>query len=177
MYIADIVCPITMWARENNIDDKDAASNQICFVRDNLSSCLADSYEEYIGITFKTDIIGEHVSKSIKLPVYELKYRNCTFIMRNNFYNWKISVILSSSIPLLLYDDFNRLFDPSLKHSVIHCEGFAPRDVYQSFNEYKTEMLKGELFPSRKFTIEIYDNMKLYAFFYVLKTQYLLKYL
>ena len=177
MYSDEIVCPITKWARKNPIEETmywaKPASKQLCFVRDDLSSCLASSQEERTGIQFQTEIIGEHTSKSIKLPVYELNYRDCKFIMRNNFYDWKISICLSYKIPCLYSDDFVGLFNPATTIKSIYCEGFNERDVYQSFNDYVKEMMKGKTFPDRKFTIEIQTNQELYTFFYVLNTQYL----
>lgn len=169
--------PITQWYRDNEPDDKmlykKSLGNQICFIRDTIMGILASSYEEYIGIKHNANIKNCHTSKSVLLPVYEINFKNCHFTMRNNFHDWKISVNLSYEIPNLEYSNFEGLFDPEKKIDPIYCEGFSKTDVYQSFNEYIQEVSSEKTYPDRKFTIEMYDNFKVYTFFYILNIKYL----
>jgi hypothetical protein len=97
------ISPLTKWARNNEIPDemiyKKAAGDQLCFMRDTIPSILSTSYEEYRGIQNSClEIISSHRSKSIDLPVYKLVFRDFTFVIRDNFYNWKISV----NVPILV---------------------------------------------------------------------------
>lgn len=89
---------------------KSAAGAQIRFVRDELGRIV------FPGLTYaemgeKIDVVSTHRSKSIDLPVFGL-FRDdlgCRIFLRNNFYNWKVSV--SSGVPIVA--DFTGLFHTS----------------------------------------------------------------
>lgn len=86
---------------------KNSAGRQVMFVRDVLAWRVAQAvYEEDQDEAIR--VISTHRSKSIDLPVYKLsnKKLGITFIMRNNFYDWKLSVI--SERPIIA--DFGDLF-------------------------------------------------------------------
>lgn len=81
----------------------------------------------------KIQVISEHSSKSIRLPVYYIKHHGLEIILRNNFYNWKLSVICDSPIEA----DFTKLFhvDPPIEPDYtgdeladVYFEGF-PKDL------------------------------------------------
>lgn len=170
--------PLLQWIDENVIADtmcyKKAAEDQFGFMSTKIPRLLSKSIEEYLGIkNCCINVISTHVSKSILLPVYELRFRDCTFILRDNFYNWKISVKLSYKCPCLIYSDFDRLFNPEYKVPSVYCEGFHVNDVYGSFNEYVKEVTSGKSYPNRKFTVELYSQWEVYTFFYVLDRIYL----
>lgn len=73
---------------------------QMLFVRDYLVSLVGAglSHNAWQEIT---TVISTHRSKSIDLPVYQLSRPDLglTIFLRNNFYNWKMSVI--SARPLV----------------------------------------------------------------------------
>lgn len=102
-------------------------------------------------------VIGEHVSQSVPLPVYMLVREDIGFVLRNNFYNWKLSVV--SDRPVLA--DFSDLFyckpprEPDFSGDCLHSvyfEGFPPRFIY---GYYETS-------DKRKWSAEIGSDYKLY---------------
>jgi len=147
------------WANANNPDDnlkwKDSFWRQIIFVRDTIPRVLWREgfdphkwFEEYSNIDDMVQVISTHTSKSIKCPVYQLKFRGMTFTMRDNFYDWKVSV--TSRIPLDI--DFEELFDGSKEIHHVYCEGMS--EVYGAFDNNKS-----------KFTIELSNDKELWFFF------------
>ena len=135
---------------------KDGLTRQVLFVRDTIPSILARSYEELIGIKDQLKVISTHTSKSVLLPVYQLKWNDYTFIMRYNFHDWKISVTMPYNKKLSV--NFMDLFNNDQKISYIYCEGFKKEYVYDSYSKSGT-----------KFTCEILDEYRLYTFFWIIK--------
>lgn len=93
------------WANSHEVDGKmlwkGAWGNQIAFVRDQVSALIG------AGIRYNDprrdellSVISTHRSKSITLPVYEFSRPDygLRIILRNNFYNWKMSVICTTPI-------------------------------------------------------------------------------
>ena len=108
-------------------------------------------------------VISTHVSKSVKFPVYqiELKEYGIEIILRNNVYDWKVSI--KSKKPLDF--DYMGLFDPTKVINPIYCEGFPKDKVYGSYEQNHAE-----------FTFEMgSDYYKLYTFFFLLKNYLKLK--
>jgi len=115
---------------------KGGAEGQIAFVRQALLPVFAsglkfDNFEDYRNML---TVIGSHTSKSIKLPVFQLSRpdRNLQIVLRNNFMDWKMSVISEAPIDA----DFTGLFhttppvDPDYTGDSLHevyFEGF-PKD-------------------------------------------------
>lgn len=170
------VPPLTQWIRDNNPDEKmswkGAFSDQVCFVRDRIPGILANSLEEYQGIQhLNLGVISTHVSKSIKLPVYELKFRDFTFTIRHNFHDWKISVEVPYWLRPIEASDFERIFDPALRISHVYCEGFPKNKVFGSFNDYLPKATVP--YADRKFTIEISEKYSVFTFFYILNQRYI----
>jgi hypothetical protein len=104
--------PIQEWMREHPVGLdmlwEGPAGAQLGFVRDTLARGLMgrgldlDAYEEMNVCT----VISEHMSKSIELPVYSI-YRpdwGLRLVLRDNFYNWKLSVISEKPV-LAMFDD------------------------------------------------------------------------
>jgi hypothetical protein len=113
---------------------------------------LSDSYEE-----FKSNpvlVISTHRSKSIVLPVYQINYKGIKMIIRNNFYDWKVTV--DSKVQLNF--DMMSLFNIKKRINSTLCEGFKYNQVFDSYENNKN-----------KFTFEIEDQYKLYTFMYLLK--------
>lgn len=70
--------------------------------------------------------------------------------MRDNFYDWKVSVQIDEPMEGFLVGD---LFDPWAVHSSCYCEGFSKYDVFGSFYS-----------DMQKFTVAIGNHEKLMAF-------------
>jgi hypothetical protein len=91
--------PLYTWWTENTIDDemlwKQAASNQMHFVED-LNGLMQNKLKK--SERKQVQVISEHMSKSILLPVYLLERGDLQIILRYNFYNWKMSVICNRKI-------------------------------------------------------------------------------
>ncbi len=136
------------WATENEPGDnmiwKPSYWDQIIFVRDQLRHCLDKG--------FKVDVISTHTSKSIVLPVYEIKYKGHRFIIRYNFFNWIISAIMKKPLTI----DFGNLFDKDSKSG--WAEGFQDSWLFESYSKNK-----------KKFTIEMQDRYEVYTFFWLIR--------
>lgn len=143
------------WLMENkpleNMVWKTSFWNQAIFVRDRLPWIFFNDYKTIEKNTWR--VIGTHTSKSIILPVYYLKLETIKIIMRNNFYNWKVSI--ESDYELII--DPVGLFNPIEKIHLVYCEGFKDSWVFDSYNMDK-----------KRFTIEINDDYRLYTFLFLL---------
>lgn len=137
---------------------KNGLWTQVQIVRDVIPSILARSYEEYIGVRQQLHVISTHRSKSVLLPVFELNWNGYRFIMRYNFYDWKVSVRTPVRDLAGIDADFMNLFKLDERINLVYCEGFKEDWVYGPYSEDK-----------RKFTCEISDNSKLFTFFWILK--------
>ena len=132
------------WINEQIVGDqmlwKGAFGHQVGFVRDCICSLFGHGldYEDREKVP---DVVATHRSKSIILPVYDLQRPDLglRLVMRNNFYNWKLSVI--SEKPIVA--DFSGLFHttPPIEPdytgdplSSVYFEGF-PRDLIFSYYE------------------------------------------
>lgn len=124
---------------------KTAAENQIYFVRDTLRNFNKIS---------KIEVISTHTSKSIKLPVYHIVWENgIEMILRDNFYDWKISVEspLELTYPINLFNNLGKK-----KISSCYCEGFKEEWVFDCYENNK-----------KKFTVELYDKYDVYTFMFL----------
>jgi len=92
---------------ESDLIYKDGAKHQIMYVRDHLAPLIWRDklYEEVPRTEDDEDlatafVIGTHTSKSVPLPVYALERpdRGLRIILRDNFHDWKMSVI--SEVPV-----------------------------------------------------------------------------
>lgn len=158
-YSENLPIDLLTWMRvfepNNDLSFKKSYWKQTVFVRDEINELLRDNYEDYKQNPVK--VIGTHRSKSIELPVYYIylnKY-DTQIIMRNNFYDWKVSINSKYSITGIeeFFKNENENINP------IFCEGFESSQV---FGMYKDN--------NKKFTIELSNNQyNLYTFFYILK--------
>lgn len=154
------------WMRKWELDDKliykKASENQAIFVRNKICSNLLKTH----GF-----VVGHHHSKSCLLPVYFMKIRNgIKLIMRENFYDWKVSVEIPEE-----YADLPADYLPTdcLSYSMVknefekipscYCEGFKKEWCYDAYNPKQ---------PGKKFTIEIPDDECLYVIIHYLKHAY-----
>ncbi len=102
-------------------------------------------------------VISTHMSKSIDLPVYCIKAYDDKFILRNNCYDWKISVETHNIHNI----DFEKLGIIDKTFSQVHqvyCEGFKDEWVYKPYANDKW-----------KYTAEINDDFKLKLFFWLIQ--------
>lgn len=133
------------WVAESNVSDemfwKEAAGQQVLFVRDKLAP-LFGSGLEYRELNQVVRVISTHQSKSIELPVYQLERpdRDIRIILRNNFYNWKMTVLSSKPIDV----DFDGLFhttpptDPEYTGNPlnpVYFEGFPQELIFPYYSE------------------------------------------
>lgn len=70
---------------------------QACRFRDSFARCIATSYEEYRDCA---DVIGEHTSKSVVLPVVRLRANGLTVVIRDNFHDVVMTVVGLKRKPL-----------------------------------------------------------------------------
>ena len=160
------------WINCNNVPDemlwKKRYENQFIFVRDKLNGLMQNNLEREDITPVK--VISTHISKSITLPVYYLQRKDLHIILRENFYNWKMSVIN----PNFILADFQGLFHTSPpiepdytgdKLSSVYFEGFPEELVFRYYEE-QTEYYK------TKFSAEICSDYILYiAIYLILKSQ------
>lgn len=148
------------WFNENHPDDnliyKSGLWPQVKLIRDIIPSILARSYEEFVGIRSRTMVVSEHTSKSVKLPVFELNWNRFVIRMRNNFYDWKVSVRAPTGVEVT--SNFMKLFDPTQKINSIYCEGFKDEWVFGPYSEN-----------THKFSFSVPNDYYLYTFFWILK--------
>ena len=154
------------WMRKWELDDKliwkKSSERQACFVRNKVAGNLLKS---------KCFVVSTHHSKSCLLPVYYIKMRNgIKIIMRENFYDWKVSVVIPDDYPDLkpntLPDDclsYSMVKSKTEKISSCYLEGF--KDEW-SFDAYIPEK------PGKRFTIEVPDDERLYVVLHTLKHAY-----
>lgn len=160
-----MIIPIQRWMQEHAIGIdmlwKGAAGAQLEFVRDTLSRRLMGgdvSLGDYEKMNVCT-VISEHTSKSIKLPVYSVNRPDwgLRLILRDNFYNWKLSVISENPI-LAVFDDLFCTQPPREPEYT----GDSLRSVY--FEGFPEELVFGYYGPSDKKTwsAEVDDTYVLY---------------
>lgn len=153
--------PLQAWFNANQPADdllwKDGLAEQVMFVRDRVAPLVGWGLSWEVrreGVAF---VISTHRSKSVRLPVYELARPDgaLRLILRNNFYDWKLSVI--SEVPLDC--DFEHLFVTSKAEdrcnylSGVYFEGF-PGDLI--FGHYDDS-------DRRRFSASIGGNHALWA--------------
>lgn len=149
------------WMRKQEIDDKmiykEAAIKQECFIRDQICMNLLHTH---------AFVVSTHRSKSIVLPVYAFTMENgIKVICRENFYGWKLSVVLPKYRPSeniipedLLEGGYNgnpsKCYFEGFKDEWVF-EGYKPDDKYQMH-----------------FSLGIYSDYDFYTVMYMLKHLY-----
>ena len=141
------------WFNENHpakeMIYKEEYSNQCIFVRDNFGTLFHKQLEAL-------EVISTHTSKSIKLPVYRAKIKNVEFIIRHNFYDWKISV--NSDVSLKF--PFELFSKPEEQINKYDCEGFEKEWIYQPYSKN-----------NKKFTVQVHSTNLMYTFLFLTKIQ------
>lgn len=155
----DTVLDLQSWANANEPGKEmfyaQGFWNQVMFLRDDVAGVLSSGLGAYSKIEGR--VISQHRSKSVNLPVVafvrpDLELR---IVLRNNFYNWKMSV--SSKAPIEA--DFTGLFieSPPLEPdytgdnlSHVYFEGFPREEI---FGYRKSDSLK--------WSAEIHSNFDL----------------
>lgn len=148
---------VTTWIRLNEASDtmiyKNASSNQICFIRDDIgdmffSNAILENFkDEYEGYKYKHNlkhrnikVDNTHMSKSILLPVFRI-YANgkddLIITISDNFYGYQVSVESKFEIDL----DFSKLFDASRVPDFMY--GFKKERIFKSYSESKTNFSFG----------------------------------
>lgn len=149
--------PLQEWANNHepseNLIFKDGYWEQIRFVRDTIPYVLTKTYKKGRIIQENIRVISSHVSKSVELPVYQIRLNDGTsFTLRYNFHDWKVSV----DSPTPVETDFMGLFNPDEQIGDVYCEGFPVETVFSSYNRNKN-----------RFTVEIPDEYHLFTFFWI----------
>ncbi len=153
--------PLQGWFREwlaeadANLLYKKSAEAQIMFVRDDLGRALASSWQQWSGEDENGEggavtVIGEHRSKSVRLPVYHVALPGIELVLRDNFYNWKVSV--RSDAPIHNVVGWGLFREDEEIHGV-YCEGFPREWVHGPYAK-----------DSRRFTVELSGEYEVYAF-------------
>ncbi len=143
------------WIRVQTISDemlwKGAWGRQVEFVRDRITGlfCAGLHYDECEDIT---TVISTHRSKSVVLPVYKLHRADIglTLILRDNFYNWKMSVI--SEKPLEVNLDGLCHTTPPIEPDytgdyLARCyfEGFPPEYIFGYYSKSDKKTFSAEI--------------------------------
>lgn len=138
--------------------------NQIQFFRDTIiplfySTLTKDielkDYEKGQELISKQyDIIGEHTSKSIILPVLKLTYKGTEIVVRNNFYNYETTIIATKDIELP-----TELVGES---QTFYYEGFPGYYKIHKYYSYENK---------QKFSVLTYSSYKFYALMFMLKLE------
>jgi len=163
--------PLQEWFRERILNREDelkrlyaykAGCNQIMFVRDDVHQLVArhvsdDPEERYtFRRTFPPRAISSHTSKSMPLPVYEIElaHLGLRLTMRNNFYNWVVTV--ESERPVT--GPFYGLIRPDeTKIPHYYAEGFHPDWLFDPWTS-----------GAKKFSTFLYGEHTLWAFLMLL---------
>lgn len=149
---------LTEWAAANepnpNLGYAPGYWPQIVFVRETLWPLLFESFAS------KQDdrlvVVGEHVSKSVRLPVYSIKITDWLELrMRFNFHNWAISVKSERPVP----DNFGALFDPADYHNLCagYFEGFGEDWIFAPYAQNQAQ-----------FSLHLDNKYEVYTFVYLL---------
>lgn len=154
------------WLEQNVVSDKmnwkGSYHKQISDIEDIVDLVLFDGYKKRLKNNYKINyeefksdkvqVISNHTSKSILLPVVEIKCNDLgiKFILRNNFYDWKLTVISENEIE----ENFKGLFktsrgDSSGELSSTFFEGF-PEDLVKGYWEENKREWSASIFSTYK---------------------------
>ena len=112
--------------------------DQIYIVRNRMRDFFKDRIKQ-------ARVVSTHVSKSIQLPVMMVQLTDGTiFIIRSNFYDWKVTVVSPTAIILN-----TSIFTCNEQVDPIYCEGFNKDWVLGPYSQNNKE-----------FTIELYDDQQ-----------------
>lgn len=160
------------WWLDNTPDEKliykDGLRRQCIFIRDQIMTRLFidictdirkfknfSEQRSKIYETFHPFVISSHTSKSVKLPVFELDLERIglKIILRDNFYDWCISVESENEVDC----DFIGIINPKDKG---YFEGFPKERIYEPYYA-KTN--------NKNFSVVLRDEYDVYMFMYILR--------
>ncbi len=157
---------LQQWALENKPADdliyKQGYWDQIMFMRDTLTPLVSVGLkrpkkdEPRIDIT---NVISTHMSKSVTLPVLEFSRVDLglRLIMRNNFYNWKLSVMSEKPIKA----DFTGLFYESSPREPEYTGNCLSSCYFEGFPKSLVFGYRGE--STLNWSAEIYGKYDMYT--------------
>ena len=116
---------------------------QVHFIRDTIASLVfrgeelptfeveLSSEKHPIQYRVSAYVVGEHTSKSVRLPVFmfEREDLGVRFVIRYNFYDWNISIETLEDIPADILDGFN------LDTTYCFFQGFPAEYRFKGYNE------------------------------------------
>ncbi len=155
------------WLLVNEPDEgliyKDGPKQQVQFVKNKIyrnlffdKECVglercSDEYDDVYD-RFLPMVVSMHKSKSVLLPVFELNLKSVgvKIVLRNNFYDWNVSVESEKEIVC----DFKNL----LTEEKCYCEGFPNNKKYGKYEDN-----------CKCFTVCIPDDYKLFTFMWLLR--------
>lgn len=157
--------PLAHWIRDLAVRDemiwKSAAGDQVVFFRDTIAPLVnVSTGMEYESATIGAFVISTHRSKSIDLPVvsFERPDLGARFVIRDNFYNFKLSVISERPIDC---DAFQFLFKTQPPREPDYT-GDALSSCY--FEGFPSELVFGYYGANRrKWSAEIHGQHKLWS--------------
>jgi hypothetical protein len=159
------------WVKENVPDDDllygKGLASQVNFVRNEIPSILAISYQEVEGIRKQIRVVSTHTSKSVTLPVFQFDWDDYKFTMRNNFHDWKVSVHWVHEWQNIADIDFGNVVSEGLSEPInsVYCEGFRENAIYGSVEEARSDPNKWK----RGFTVSIGGSYSLWTFFWLIE--------
>ena len=134
-----------------------AGVDQACRFRDMFARCIATSYEEYRECV---DVVGEHRSKSVVLPVVRIRANGLTVVIRDNFHDVVMTIIGLREPPKAQVQAFI--------HRVC-CAGFDTKVSF--FQGFPADMQLGPYADNYKaFSVEVTNWVDAYALLRLLGT-------
>jgi hypothetical protein len=156
---------------------KEAGAKQIMFVRDRVIPVTCRGYADYKEWREKTCfVISTHSSKSCDLPVFSIEPpgKAIRFVMRDNFYNWKVSVIADRDIDINPEGLFRAMPPAAPGYSgdtlaSVYFEGFPKDLIFGYYNDAMDAYQVGEQF---KFSAELGSDYQLWTFVFLCMQNY-----
>jgi len=156
IYKKQLPVDITTWVRVNTVKDtmhyKEARSEQVCFIRDVIGRIFFKKYYERP----KVNVISTHMSKSVLLPVYEIKIPGLTITIENNFYSFGCSVEADMEVDC----DFMGLIKEFEDDQWLY--GFPDNKKFKHWANYN----------NKKFSFEVTSKYEFYTILFLLSQWY-----
>lgn len=113
-------------------------------------------------------VIGEHRSKSVRLPVYSLERPDLGLqvVLRDNYYNWNVSVVSEIPVAASILEGFRLDFTSEDERAK-----YRPGDYwdYLFFEGFPSDLMFGpHSLNARRFSIAIGNEFALYTFCWLL---------
>jgi hypothetical protein len=145
---------------------KGAFGEQVSFIRDSLTPIVCWGLHYSLNEQAAT-VISTHTSKSIRLPVVQIARpdMDLRLIVRENFYNWKLSVI--SSVPIEV--NFDGLFQttPPVEPDYtgnplasVYFEGFPENLVFGYYAPSDKKTWSAEIFGDHRLWTTVFLILK-----------------